>query len=214
MTRIGIRDELLSAQTLRAMGSAPYGGADIGECLAAARRAGADPARWHDAWTAAALAAGELAEQELAAGRDDTARLAFWRASSYYRTAGCLLLAAPPDPRLIRSNVRQTEAFRRGAALLAQPPELVQIPYAGTALPGYFFRAAPGRRAAGPRSSCSAATTARPRKCTSPAARPRWPAATTCWPSTGRARAPLSCSRACPCGRTGRPSSPRSSTTC
>ena len=58
MTRIGIRDELLSAQTLRAMGSAPYGGADIGECLAAARRAGgADPARWHDAWTAAARAA-------------------------------------------------------------------------------------------------------------------------------------------------------------
>jgi alpha-beta hydrolase superfamily lysophospholipase len=148
VTRIGIRDELLSAQTLRAMGSAPYGGADIGECLAAARRAGgADPGRWHDAWTAAAEAASGLAEQELAAGRDDSARLAFWRASSYYRTAGCLLLAAPPDPRLIRSNVRQTEAFRRGAALLARPPELVQIPYAGTTLPGYFFRAAAGRKA-------------------------------------------------------------------
>ena len=143
MTRIGIRDELLSAQTLRAMGSAPYGGADIGECLAAARRvAGTDLAGWHDAWTAAGQAASELAGQELAAGRDESARLAFWRASSYFRTAGTMLMAAPPDPRLVRSNVRQTEAFRQGAALLARPPELVQIPYAGTALPGYFFRAA------------------------------------------------------------------------
>jgi alpha-beta hydrolase superfamily lysophospholipase len=92
VTRIGIRDELLSAQTLRAMGSAPYGGADIGECLAAARRVtGTDLSSWHDAWTAAAMAAQDLAEQEL---------------------------------------------------LLAQPPELVQIPYGDTALPGYFFRAA------------------------------------------------------------------------
>jgi dienelactone hydrolase len=141
-TRIGIRDDLLSAQTLRAMGTAPYGGADIGECLAAARRArGTDLGSWHDAWTAAGTAAGELAERELAAGRDESARLAFWRASSYFRTAGTMLLAAPADPRLVRSNTRQTEAFRRGAALLELPPELVQIPYEGAALPGYFFRA-------------------------------------------------------------------------
>ena len=145
MTRIGIRDELLSAQTLRALGSAPYGGADIGECLAAARRVTrTDLTSWHDAWTAAALAATELAEQELAAGRPESARLAFWRASTYFRTAGCMLMGAPADPRLVRSNVRQTEAFGQGAALLAQPPEPVQIPYAGTTLPGYFFRAAPG----------------------------------------------------------------------
>ena len=145
MTSIGIRDELLSAQTLRAMGSAPYGGADIGECLAAARRAGGpNLARWHDSWTAAASAAHELAGQELAAGRDESARLAFWRASSYFRTAGCMLMAAPAEARLVASNTRQADAFRQGAALLAQPPELVQIPYAGTALPGYFFRAAGG----------------------------------------------------------------------
>jgi alpha-beta hydrolase superfamily lysophospholipase len=127
------------------MGSAPYGGADLGECLAAARRVTrGDLGGWHDAWTATATAASELAGQELAAGRPETAQLAFWRASSYFRTAGCMLMAAPADPRLAASNVAQTEAFRRGAALLAEPPDLVQIPYAGTALPGYFFRAAPG----------------------------------------------------------------------
>src|SRR5580693_2618274 len=108
MTSIGIRDELLSAQTLRAMGSAPYGGADIGECLAAARRAGGtNLARWHDSWTAAATAAHELAGRELAAGRDESARLAFWRASSYFRTAGCMLMAAPPEARLVASHTRQ-----------------------------------------------------------------------------------------------------------
>jgi pimeloyl-ACP methyl ester carboxylesterase len=151
-THIGIRDELLSAQTVRALGSAPYGGADIGECLAAAGRAhGTDLASWHDAWTAAATAARELAEQELAAGRDESARLAFWRASTYFRIAGVMLMAPQVDPRLVRSNVRQADAFRRGAALLAEPPELVQIPYDGTTLPGYFFRAAGGD--AGPRAT-------------------------------------------------------------
>ncbi len=36
-TRLVLRDELLDAQLLRAVGAAPYGGADLGECLQAAR---------------------------------------------------------------------------------------------------------------------------------------------------------------------------------
>ena len=34
------------------------------------------------------------------------------------------------------------DSFRRGAALLAVPPEIVQIPYEDSFLPGYYFRAA------------------------------------------------------------------------
>jgi len=34
------------------------------------------------------------------------------------------------------------DSFRRGAALLAVPPEIVQIRYEDSFLPGYFFRAA------------------------------------------------------------------------
>jgi pimeloyl-ACP methyl ester carboxylesterase len=43
----------------------------------------------------------------------------------------------------------QTDLFRRGAALLSSPPEVLTIPYEGSALPGYFFRvdATPRRRA-------------------------------------------------------------------
>src|SRR6202042_3831817 len=49
----------------------------------------------------------------------------------------------PLDPRLTASYAQQTSAFRRGAALLACPPETLDIPYEGTTLPGYFFRAGP-----------------------------------------------------------------------
>jgi alpha-beta hydrolase superfamily lysophospholipase len=142
VTHLALKDELLDAQTLRAVGVAPYGGADVGECLAtAARVKGTDLTSWHDAWTSTAVATLALAEGEAAAGRPVSARLAFWRASSYFRTAGIMLMGLPVDPRLVASCARQTSAFRRGAALLDSPPEVLAIPYEGTTLPGYFFSA-------------------------------------------------------------------------
>jgi hypothetical protein len=102
LTRLGVKDELLDAQTLRTAGSAPYGGADIGECLAAAGRVrGTDLTSWHDAWVSAAASALAVAEGALDAGRTETARLAFWRSSSYFRTAGVMLMGTPhPDRRV------------------------------------------------------------------------------------------------------------------
>jgi alpha-beta hydrolase superfamily lysophospholipase len=144
VTRLVVKDDLLDAQTLRAVGAAPYGGADIGECLATAMAVrGTDLASWHEAWSLTAATVLALAESEAEAGRTQSARLAFFRASSYFRTAGVMLLAAPLDPALVDSYARQTSAFRSGAALLAEPPEILQIPYEGTTLPGYFFRAGP-----------------------------------------------------------------------
>jgi alpha-beta hydrolase superfamily lysophospholipase len=144
MTHLALKDTLLDAQALRAAGAAPYGGADIGECLtAAAAVRGTDLTSWHAAWTSTAVAVLALAESEQAAGRLDSARLAFFRASSYFRTAGVMLLGAPLDARLVESYARQASAFRSGAALLASPPEILEIPYERTTLPGYFFRAGP-----------------------------------------------------------------------
>jgi alpha-beta hydrolase superfamily lysophospholipase len=145
LTRFGIKDVLLDAQTLRTAGSAPYGGADIGECLAAAGRVrGTDLTSWHDAWASVAASALAVAERELDAGQTESARLAFWRSSSYFRTAGVMLMGTPLDARLVESNAAQADAFRRGAALLPIPPELIRIPYQDTTLPGYFFRPADG----------------------------------------------------------------------
>ncbi len=139
MTHLALKDELLDAQTLRAAGMAPYGGADLGECLAAASAVrGTDLTSWHTAWTSMAVTVLALAESEQAAGRPESARLAFFRSSTYFRTAGGMLLGVFLDPRLADSYQRQASTFRSGAALLAEPPEIVQIPYEGTTLPGYF----------------------------------------------------------------------------
>ena len=56
-------------------------------------------------------------------------------------------MGAPLDARLRSANAAQTDAFRKGAELLAVPPEVVAIPFEGTTLPGYHFRSA----GAGPR---------------------------------------------------------------
>jgi alpha-beta hydrolase superfamily lysophospholipase len=142
MTRLRLKDELLDAQILRAVGAAMYGGADVGECLATAGRIhGTDLDSWHREWQATAEAVAGLAESEAAAGRRESARGAYLRASSYFRTAGVMLMGIPLDPRLVESNARQSEMFRRAAKLSPTPYEAVAIPYEGTTLPGYFVRA-------------------------------------------------------------------------
>ncbi len=141
MTHVALKDELLDAQTLRAMGAGLAGGADLGECLATARRVkGTDLDSWHDEWLATARWVANLAEAAEAKGRRETARLAHLRASNYYRTAGVMLMGTPLDPRLVASNARQTDTFRRAAALMDTPVETIEIPFEGASLPGYFFR--------------------------------------------------------------------------
>jgi len=148
MTRLGLKDDLLDAQVLRAVGAAPFGGADVGECLAAAGRVrGDDLDSWYGAWAAAAARVREIAETAEAAGQRETARLAWLRVCTYERTAGVMLLGPPLDERLVDSNARQTEAFRRAGALMDAEPEWLEIPYEGTTLPGFFLRAGDGRRA-------------------------------------------------------------------
>jgi pimeloyl-ACP methyl ester carboxylesterase len=138
-----MKDELFEAQLLRALGYAPYGGADAGECLAVAGRiSGTDVASWHDAWAAAAARLTAAADASVAAGQVASARGAFLRAANYYRTAGLFAMGVPADPRLAEAHRREVESFRRGAALLALPPEIVRIPYEGSFLPAYFFPAA------------------------------------------------------------------------
>lgn len=143
MTARLMKDELFEAQLLRAIGYAPYGGADAGECLAVAGLiTGTSLDSWHDAWTAAAARLYGQAEANAAAGQVASARSGFFRAANYFRTAGLFAMGAPLDPRLAEAHRRETDSFRRGAALLAVPPEIVQIPYEDTFLPGYHFRAA------------------------------------------------------------------------
>ena len=148
MTRFMLDDALLDAQALRVAGSAVYGGADPDEVREACGGLdGTDLTAWFESWTTAGDAALAIGEREEATGHVESARNAYLRASNYLRNAGVMLLGAPLDPRLVASQGRQTAAFRRFGALLERPPEILEIPYEGASLPGYFFRAGDGRRA-------------------------------------------------------------------
>jgi hypothetical protein len=107
---------------VRAIGYAPYGGADVGECLAVAGQvAGNDLDSWHDAWTGTAARVAGQAEASAAAGRVASTRSGFFRAANYFRTAGLFAMGAPLDPRLTEDHRQEVENFRRGAALLPVP---------------------------------------------------------------------------------------------
>ena len=147
MTRLVLKDELLDAQLLRAVGAATYGGADVGECIATARRIDERSLdSWYEQWTATATAVGRLAAAEEEAGNRESARLAHLRACTYHRTAGVMLMAAPLDRRLVSAYAAQRQAFGHAAALMDVPPEALEIPFEWTTLPGWFFAVAPDGR--------------------------------------------------------------------
>src|SRR5580693_271850 len=138
-----MKDDLFEAQLLRAIGYAPYGGADAGECLATAGQiSGTNLDSWHDAWKATAARLHEQAAASAVAGQAASARSGFFRAANYFRTAGLFAMGTPVDPRLAEAHRREVDSFRRGAALLAVPPEIVRIPYEDSFLPAYYFRGA------------------------------------------------------------------------
>ncbi|TCT06746.1 alpha/beta fold hydrolase [Aquabacter spiritensis] len=135
------KDEMFDAQFYRALGMTYYGAADIGECLALARRIpDRDPERWYVEWTALAERIYDAGQASLVAGHRVSARDAFFRAFNYFRASYTFLFQAPLDPRAVRAYERQEEAFARGMALMETPGEAMQIPFAGSPLRGLFFR--------------------------------------------------------------------------
>jgi pimeloyl-ACP methyl ester carboxylesterase len=138
-----LKDELFDSQALRALGYAVYGAADVGECVTTAQRiTRVDKKLWIDEWTATATRVRSVADASLAAGDRVGARGAYFRASNYFRTANIFALEKGSLPLLRAGYANEVASFRAGAALLDLPPEIVAIPYEGTTLPGYFFRAA------------------------------------------------------------------------
>jgi pimeloyl-ACP methyl ester carboxylesterase len=120
-------------ETLRLFGHAAYGGSDFGEVLAAASTVTpGDYDGWHDAYRALA----DRLYAEAADAGPVTARDLLLRASTYYFSAEFFLHGDPADPRIAAAYDRSVECFRR-----AEVAEPVEIPYEGTVLHGYFYRA-------------------------------------------------------------------------
>lgn len=134
------------------LGATYHQAADVGEALATAERIKeGDSDGWVREWLATAGASRAAGREAEGAGRRVSAVAYYRRAATYYATALYRFAhAAGDDPgRELEIWRRQRECWDRVVDLQPAPGERVAIPYEGTTLPGYFFRAAdaaPGER--------------------------------------------------------------------
>ncbi len=133
------KDTQYSFQTLRALGYAVSGGADVGEVLktAYAIKEGDDES-WYREWLKTAEQCEKSGSDFLVHGRNMGARQEFFKASNYYRTAEFFLHTNPEDPRIVSVWKKSRDTFRKAAKLAEHPIIPVEIPFEGTTLPGYL----------------------------------------------------------------------------
>jgi esterase/lipase len=115
--------------------------AEIGECLFAANRINpADGESWIQAWAALGERVLANARESLQDGHKTSAREGFMRACNYFRTAeyGC----PPRHPLFHELWKKSVQAFQMACPLFDPPIQIVQIPFEGKLLPGYFWRPA------------------------------------------------------------------------
>ena len=131
-------------QLVRTMGAQTYGGAEIGECLSTARKIkDNDKESWYSEWEKLGRRVEALGDGYLARGQQVSAREAFQRANSYYRSAEFYL--AHTDPRIRPVWERARGSFQKAVPLFDPPIESVEIPYGDIFLPAYFVHGHGGR---------------------------------------------------------------------
>jgi pimeloyl-ACP methyl ester carboxylesterase len=135
-------DESFAFEFVRNLGFMYYGGSDLGEMIATAGliKEG-DEESWYTEFDKLARRILSRADASLAAGHRESAREAYLRASTYFRTAEFYLHANPGDPRILAESRASQKAYAEAAKLSGPTWEPVQIPYEGTTLPGYFYKA-------------------------------------------------------------------------
>lgn len=120
----------------------PYGGADFGEIRAVAQAIGdGDDAAYYHAWNAAADRLSAEADAAFVKGHVVSARALYLSASAFYGTSFHPLHGAPVDPRLLAAFRKEVAAFDKGLALGPQPAAPLTIPFEQTPLPAYFIPA-------------------------------------------------------------------------
>lgn len=130
-----------SFELLRNIGYAVYSGSDIGECLSTAYRVvDGDMESWYREWLKTAERIEAIANECAAKNHAVSAREAYLRASTYYRMAEFFVRANPSDPRILATWHKAVAAFRSAGELFSPQFEIVEIPYEGTTLPGYFYK--------------------------------------------------------------------------
>lgn len=113
--------------------------AEIGDCLYAVCNINEkDPESWIETWAQLGARVERQAQESLAIGDRISAREGFLRASNYYRTAeyGC----TPSHARFYELWEKSVVTFRQACPLFETPVEVVEIPFEGCLLPGYYWQ--------------------------------------------------------------------------
>lgn len=146
---LGMADPFLDELTLYYLGASAFGGSEVAEVLETAKRVtDADPETWANAWQVTAQRLLAVADASEARGHTLTAARAYFRSSTYLRAA-MHYYPDPHDPALKSlaeaAVARFTKFMER---VYPNNSEVLEVPYEGTTLIGYYFRgAAPGAKA-------------------------------------------------------------------
>ncbi len=126
----------------RTLMHAAYGGSDFGECRATIDRIGEglDREAWAREWSATAATLRDQADASATAGHEVSAREAYVRAATYFRTAYAPFFGPERGERLTSSSAAEVEALQRAVALWDPVAEWLEIPFEGASLPGIFVR--------------------------------------------------------------------------
>lgn len=133
-----------SAAFINMMGSAAYGGSDIGELHKIGRllkdKAPEDDEAWFDACVKVADGVRALAEKCEGEDHRVSAAAAYLRACNYYQMAE--RFRTPKDEKALAAYRTGVQCFHRHAGLSDLNIEIVEVPFeGGGSLPGYFVHA-------------------------------------------------------------------------
>ena len=126
-------DQSFSFETLRALGYAPYGGADIGEVTSTASRIpDGDKTAWYSEWRALAERVHADADRSAAAGHRVSARESYLRASNYYRLCEFYLrVDSSNDPEVREVGQLSVDSFAQRRATDEPRARAGEVPLRG-----------------------------------------------------------------------------------
>lgn len=139
-----------SAAFVNMLGTAPFGGVDMSELHAIGRlldgKNGDDDEAWFDACIKIAGRVRDHAEKFRDGGHPASASSFYLRACHYYQMGE--RFRTPKDARALDAYRASVDSFHRFIALSGSKIEIIDVPFEGGTLPGYFVpaqNARPGR---------------------------------------------------------------------
>lgn len=135
-------DNLFNYQAIRTLSYAPFKGADIKEVfLTTENIIPGDNKSWHKGWDKTAKRLYSEASRMINVGHTIEARNLLLRASNYYRAAEFFLRENESLQQAEATFQKSKHTFSQALKFFPNSVELINIPFEGIYLPGYFIQA-------------------------------------------------------------------------